>query len=459
VYPSGFNNKLHPFMKRREFLGKTLIGTAGVTLGGAMVLAPSCRGAHDKVILALIGAGGRGVPTIINCCRSNANVEIRTVCDVNDLRSGAAAAEIEKQLGYKPLTTRHIREVLDDREVDAVWIATPDHWHALATIWACQAGKDVYVEKTPSLCIWEGQKMVEAAARYRRIVQSGYQNRSGAYIAAARDYIQSGKLGQVVHIRIFNLLSGTRWMPVPDSAVPATLDWDAWLGPAPEKPFNEGILGGWYYFYAYNPGTLNDAGHQLDLMRLLMGDPGHPVSVCGWGGNKIFHSERDTPESQSITYDYEKFTVTLDSGNGTNYMSKTPQDIRMDPKRFPEWKTNADRIEIYGTLGMMYMGRTGGGWQVYGPGEQKIAEGGGIHPDTEHQVNFIQSIRNRKQPNASMEQAHRSATLVHLANIACRTGNMQLLFDREHENFPGNDAANKLLKVDYRSNYSIPEKI
>lgn len=446
-------------MKRREFLGKTLIGTAGITLGGSSLLTTSCRGANDKIILALIGAGGRGVPCVISCCKSNANVEIKTVCDVNDLRSSEAAAEIEKQLGYKPKTSRYMKEVYDDKDVDAVWIATPDHWHVLATIWACQAGKDVYVEKTPCNCIWEGKKMAEAVKKYRRIVQAGFQNRSGAYISSARDYIQSGKLGQVVHIRIFNLLSGTKWIAAPDSDIPEGLDWNEWLGPAPYRPFNEGVLNGWNYYFAYNPGTLNDASHQLDLMRMLMGNPGHPKSVYGWGGNRIFHSERETPESQSVTYDYEKFTVTVDSGNGTNYMSKTPQDIRMDPSRFPEWKTNADRIEIYGTMGMMYMGRTGGGWQVFGPGEKKVAEGGGIQPDREHQINFIESIRKRKQPNATIEQATLSASLVHFANIAYRTGNRQLYFDGQKEKFINNDDANKLLKVSYRDNYIVPEKI
>jgi predicted dehydrogenase len=446
-------------MKRREFFGKTIIGGAGVAFGGTILLTTSCRGANDKIVIAIIGAGGRGVPCVISCCKSNINVEIKTVCDVNDLRSASAASEIEKQLGYKPGTTRYMKEVFDDRDVDAVWISTPDHWHALATIWACQAGKDVYVEKTPGLCIWEGRKMAEAAKKYRQIVQAGFQNRSGAYIASARDYIQSGKLGQVVHIRIFNLLSGTKWVALPDSDPPVELDWNEWLGPAPHRRFNQGVINGWYFYYDYNPGTLNDASHQLDLTRMLMGDPGHPKSVYGWGGKNIFHSERESPESQSITYDYEKFTITVDSCNGTNYMSKTPQEIRMDPSRFPEWKTNADRIEVYGTLGMMYLGRTGGGWQVFGPGEQKVAEGGGIHPDREHQANFIECIRNRRQPNASMEQAHLSASLVHFANIAYRTGNKQLLFDGDKESFIDNDAANKLLKVSYRENYTVPDKI
>jgi len=446
-------------MRRREFLGKTIIGSAGLTLGASGLLATSCKGANDKVVLALIGAGGRGVPSVISCCQVNTNVEIKTVCDVNDMRSASAAGEIEKQLGYKPQTTRYMKEVFDDRDVDAVWISTPDHWHALATIRACQAGKDVYVEKTPNICIWEGRKMIEAAKKYRQIVQVGFQNRSGAYIAAARDYIQEGKLGQVVHIRIFNLLGGKRWLAEPDGEIPEGLDWNEWLGPALYRPYNQGVINGWLYYWAYNVGTLNDASHQLDLTRMIMGNPGHPKSIYGWGGNQIFHSERETPESQSVTFDFEKFTITLDSGNATNYMSKTPQDIRLDPTRFPEWKTNADRIEIYGTLGMMYMGRTGGGWQVYGPGEQIVAQGGGIHPDKEHQVNFIESIRSRKQPNSTIEQAHLSASLVHFANIAYRTGNKQLFFDDQKEKFIENDEANKLLRVSYRDNYSVPDKV
>jgi len=446
-------------MKRREFLGKTLVGSAGVAIGASGLLASSCKGANDKIVLALIGAGGRGVPTIISCCKENTGVEIKTICDVDDTRSAYAAAEVEKQLGYKPVTTRYMKEIMDDRDIDAVWIATPDHWHALATIWACQAGKDVYVEKTPSLCIWEGRKMIEAAKRYRQIVQAGYQNRSGAYIAKARDYIQSGMLGQVVHIRIYNLLPGSKWLPEPDSEAPSTIDWNEWLGPAPYRPFNKGALTGWYYYYAYNPGALNDAGHQLDLVRLLMGNPGHPKSVYGWGGNHVFNSERETPEEQSITYDFEKFTVTVDSCNATSYMAKATTAIRMDPNRFPEWKTNADRVEIYGTEAVMFMGRTGGGWQVFGPGEKMIASEGGIHPDAEHQKNFIECLRSRKKPNSELEQAHLSASLVHFGNIAYRNGNKQLLIDSQKEQFIGDDQANSFLKAQYRENYIVPEKV
>jgi predicted dehydrogenase len=446
-------------MKRREFIGKSLAGTTGIIAGASGILIPSCRSANDKVVLALIGAGGRGRHTIISCCQANSNVEIKTVCDVNDLNAALTVSEIEKQLGYRPQSTRNMKEVFDDRDVDAVWISTPDHWHALATIIACQAGKDVYVEKCPGHSIWEGRKMIEAARKYKQIVQVGFQNRSGKYNFAARDYIQSGKLGQVVHIRIYNLLGGKKWMPQPDTAVPQTLDWDAWLGPAPYRSFNPEILNGWLFYYDYCPGLLDDASHQLDLVRMVMGNPGHPKSVYGQGRNHVWNSEQGTPEVQSITFDFEKYTVTCDSGNVTNYMSKTPETIRMDPNRFPEWKTNSDRIEIYGSLGMMYLGRQGGGWQVYGPGEKIVAQTGGIHSDKEHQINFIECIRNRKQPNSTIDQGHMSASLVHMANIACRTGNKQLLFDGEKEMFVDNAEANKLLKDSYRTNYEVPEKV
>jgi predicted dehydrogenase len=301
--------------------------------------------------------------------------------------------------------------------------------------------------------------MAEAAKRYRQIVQAGFQNRSGAYNLSAREYIQTGKLGQVVHVRIYNLYGGSKWMPQPDGKVPQGLDWNAWLGPAPLVPYNPGRHNGWGAYWDYNVGTLNDASHQLDLARMVMGDPGHPGSMYGWGGNFIWGSEKETPEAQSFTFDYGKFTMTCDSGNGTGYMTKASSEIRMDPNRFPEWRTNADRIEIYGTLGMMFLARHGGGWQVFGPKEQLVAQGGGVHPDKEHQINFIECIRSRKQPNAGMEQAHLSATLVHLANIAYRTGNKQLLFDVENEKFINNEEADKLLKTTYRDEYKVPEKV
>jgi len=453
-------------MKRRDFIGKTAIGVAGLSIGtSGLITASSCKGANDKVVLAIIGSGSRGTGTIINTCKVNENVEIKTVCDVNDLKAGKAIAAIEKELGYKPIRSGNMKEVYDDPDIDAVWISTPEHWHALATVWACQAGKDVYVEKNPTINIWEGRKMVEAAKKYNRIVQIGFQNRSAPYGFSAREYIQSGKLGEVVLVKSYNMLGGSKWSARPDEEVPEGLDWDAWLGPAAYRPYNPGIhsmdsRGGWGDFWDFSGGKLaDDASHVLDLARMVLGDPGHPKSVYGWGGNFAFGSERETPEFQAISYDFGKFTLTCDNGTSTNYMKKTPGEIRNSDSQFPDWRQNATRTEIYGTEGMMYLGRHGGGWQVLGADGEILAQEYGLVPDTPHQQNFIESIRSRKQPNGLVEQGQLSAALVHLGNIAYRVGNKQLYFDGENERFIDNEDANKLLKGHYRENYKMPEKV
>jgi len=453
-------------MKRRSFIGTAITGSAGIALGASVLPQNSIyKGANDKIVLALIGSGGRGLDAIISACKVNVNVEIKTVCDVKTTRVEVAIAAIERELGYKPKSTKNMKEVFDDKDIDAVWIATPEHWHALATVWACQAGKDVYVEKNPTISIWEGRKMIEAAEKYNRIVQVGFQNRSADYGFSARNYIKSGKLGKIVLVKCYNLLGGGKWMPQPDQEIPQWIDWDMWLGPALLRKFNPAITdangrGGWLDFWAFGGGALSDdASHVMDLARFVIGDPPHPKSVYATGGNWPWNSEKETPEFLSITYDFGDFAMTCDSGNATNYMKKTPGNIRMDPTLFPDWRINATRTEIYGTEGLMYLGRHGGGWQVIGENSEIIAQDGGIFPDVEHQKNFIDSLKTRKKPNGSVEQGQLSASLIHLGNIAYRVGNKQLNFDGEYERFINNDDANKLLRTSYRKNYEIPEKV
>ena len=453
-------------MYRREFLKKSIVGSVGLTVGfNTLLSAPSCKGANDKIVLALIGAGSRGTGCIINCCKINENVTVKTLCDVNQTKLAKAAALTEKELGYRPKITANMKEVFDDKDVDAVWIATPEHWHSLAAIWACQAGKDVYVEKNPSINIREGRKMVEAAKKYKRIVQVGFQNRSAEYGFTARDYIAQGKLGKIVTVKCYNMLGGSKWTEKPEAPVPPWLDWDKWLGPAPQRAFTPSIVdenerGDWGCYWAYSGGGLSDdASHVMDFARSVIGNPPHPKSVYGWGGNHVFGGTRETPEFQSIVYDFGDFTLSCDSGYATNYMIKTPNYIRMNKDLFPNWRNNSTRTEIYGTEGLMYLGRHGGGWQVMGPDNKIVAQGGGIFPDNEHQINFIQALRTRKNPNGDVEECHRSATLVHLGNIAYRIGNKQLLFDGKTELFLNDDHANILARGTGRKGYIIPETV
>ena len=452
-------------MIRREFIKKSIASSAGLAVGAGFLFNSSCKGANDRIVLAVIGAGSWGMTGVTNCCKVNEGVTIKTLCDVNRLRLESSATLVEKEFGFRPSVTGNMKAVFDDKDVDAVWVATPEHWHALATIWACQARKDVYVEKNPTLNIWEGRKMIEAAKKYKRIVQAGFQNRSAAYGFTAREYIASGKLGKIVAVKCYNMLGGSKWTEQPETPVPSWLDWDKWQGPAAARPFTPSIVsetgrGDWGCYWAYSGGGLSDdASHVMDFARFALGDPPHPKSVFGWGGNFVYGGTRETPEFQSIVYDFGDFTMECNGGYATNYMIKTPNEIRMDKTRFPNWANNATRTEIYGTEGFMYLGRMGGGWQVMGPNNEIVAQDGGIFPLNEHHVDFIQALRSRKQPNGNVEECHRSATLVHLGNIAYRTGNKQLFFDGSTEKFLNNDQANALARGTYRKGYEIPEKV
>ena len=445
---------------RRQFVNDSLKGTGLIATGAALTAAQLARAksANDKVVLALIGAGGRG-QSLANGMSTLDNVEFKYVCDVNEQGGIEVLRIAEKRQGYAPRRIGDMREALDDKDVDAVMIATPDHWHALATVWACQAGKDVYVEKCPALWIWEGRKMIEAARKYNRIVQVGLQNRSAPWAVNAREYIQSGKLGNVVLLKVCNLLPGSAFTPEPDSEPPAGLDWDRWLGPAPYVPYNKGRHLNWHPWWDYKGGALTDDGtHQLDLARMALGNPPHPRSVICIGGNYAYRSQREAPELQAITWDFGDFAMTCDSGNATNYMRKSNADERFG-KKWPYWPQNAERIEIYGTKQLMYLGRHGMGWQVMEGDGKIVAQEQGYFPDKWHQPNFVDCIRSRRKPNADIEQSHYSACLVHLANLSYRVGNKQWLFDAKTERFTNSEEANRLLKPAYRKDYRIPEQV
>ena len=449
-------------INRRQFINTSAKGLTTAALGWtALAAVPrKARAANDKIVLGLIGCGGRG-SGITTAMAQLDGVEVKYACEVDASRGGGFIKKINEIQGYAPKRVLDMREVFDDKDVDAVVIATPEHWHALATVWACQAGKDVYVEKNISLTMWESRKMIEAAKKYNRVVQCGTQNRSGKYAFSARDYIKSGKLGKVVLVKNYCLLPGSPGgKPAPDSPTPEGLDWDRWLGPAPKVPYNTGRHRSCYNWFDYTGGShlAGDASHVMDLARMAIGDPDHPQSVYCAGGNHAYGGNKQVPDIQAITYDYGDFVMTCESANFGPYMKKSPGGVRYG-KKFPDWRQNATRIEIYGTNRMMYLGRHGGGWQVLEANGKVVDFDYGYFPDKFHQANFIDCIRSRKTPNGNLEQGHLSASLVHLGNLSYRAGRMQLLFDGQTETITNCPEANALGRLKYRDPYRIPENV
>lgn len=451
-------------MKRRNFIQASVLGATGVALTASIASLGSCSdGRGKKICLALVGCSSSGVNLITSTCKENQDVGIKYIFDFDEGKVSRASQLINNSLGYVPEFARDMKDVFIDKEIQGVIISLPGHWNALATIWACQAGKDVYVESIPSLSIWEGQKMVEAAKKYKRVVQSGFPLRSAPYALSAKGYIATGQLGQVVHIKVFSFQGRSSWKQLPDSKVPEVLDWDYWLGPASTRPYNTGIYerenqNGWKGFWEFSAGLMFRASQSLDLARMVIGDPGYPSSVYCYGNNPAGTSKAEVPGHQIVTYDFEKFTIICETGSAYNYMKNTPVSIDEGETSF-NWLLQSNRVEIYGTKGLMYIDGNRGGWQVFGNNGKTLAREKGTGSQKHHLQNFIDCIRNRDLPNGNIEQGHLSATLAHMGNISYRTGNKQLLFDSKKERFTNNEQANSLLKIVSREGYIIPDKI
>jgi predicted dehydrogenase len=448
-------------VSRRRFV----VSSGAAAVGATALRRERVLGANERVVLGLVGAGGRGTQVALDFAGRH-DAEIGCVCDLHEHRLAAACQRLGDKQGRPPASERELARMLDRHDLDAVIVATPDHWHALATIRACQAGKDVYVEKPPSQNVFEGRKIVEAARKYDRIVQVGTQNRSAPYNNAARDYIAAGKLGEIHLVKVFNLKAGDRFRLPPDDPPPPGFDWQAWLGPAPSRAHNSGLFaGGWHKFWAYSGGDFADDGiHQLDLALMLLGDPPFSGRVQATGGRFAFDDDQEVPDTQVVAYEFPKLVLTFELTGYPPYMDKIATDIR-NSDQFPFWPQCATRIEIYGTKGLMYVGRHGGGWQVFGRAKQQsrpgelVAQMFGRPGDAPHEQNFIDSIRSRDRPAADIAIGHKTATLVHVGNIAHRVGNATLQFDPDKETFVGNAMANRLLRRENDSRYRIPDRV
>lgn len=442
-------------VNRRDFLKYSTLAAAA----GATGVSLEAHGANERVIIGFMGCGGRG-DYLAQLFSKRDDVEIRYVADPDLRRANRMAANLEKVAGQKPVVLQDFRKILEDAEVNAIVSATPDHWHALGTILACQAGKDVYVEKPTSHSIWESRKMVEAARKHQRVVQVGAQSRSGEYCMQAIAYAHSADFGDIHFVRVLNSKERGTIGKLPDKEVPKEVDYDMWLGPAPMRPFNENHFHySWHWFWAYSGGDIiNDGVHQIDIARWLI-DKDYPKHVSSAGGIHFFQDDQETPDTHTVNWEYDGLTMVFEQCLWAPYLKKTALEAR-DNDGLPNWPFNGTRVEIYGTKQFMCLGRHSDGWQVFDADGKSVA--GEPAPfstiNTNHIANFIDCIRSRKEPNADIEKLHLSTLLCHYGNIAYRTGR-RLHIDAASEGFVGDDGANALVKRAYRAPWIVPEAV
>ncbi len=444
-------------MTRREFL-ESSAGTA-FAAGITSTLPNRVLGANDRIVVGLMGSGGRGTQ-LLEWFAARPDVEVAYIADPDNSRSGECAGKIEKITGKRPVSTQDFRRMLDDRNVNAIVNATPDHWHALGTILACQAGKDVYVEKPTCHSMWEGRKMIDAARKYGRVVQVGTQNRSANYCYAALEHIRSRDFGDIHLLRVQNSKLRNTIGKLPDTAVPPGINYELWLGPAPMRAFNMNHFHyNWHWFWVYSGGDIiNDGVHQIDMTRWMSGQT-YPKSVSSTGGIFYYDDDQETPDTHIVNWDFGKMTVIFEQTLWSPYMKKVPTAIR-EGADFPNWPFTGTRIEIYGTKQFMFLSRHGGGWQAYDQDWKVVGEQRGrfSESNSEHIGNFLDCMRTRQRPHADIEEIHMSTAWCHYGNIAYRMGR-KLHIDPKTEGFLNDAEANSLLKRKYRSPWVVPEQV
>jgi predicted dehydrogenase len=442
-------------INRREFL--TAATTTAVAAGLAGSFSVNAQGANEKVVIGVMGVRGRGSYLGPEFAKRD-DVIVKYIADPDSRLFPSRSKGIEDACGTAPECVQDFRRMLDDPEVDGIVMATPNHWHALGTVMACQAGKDVYIEKPTSHNIWEGRKMVEAARKYDRVVQVGYQNRSAEYCWQAKEYIESEEFGDVHFVRVVNSKVRGTIGKKEDSGPPEGVDYDMWLGPAPSMPFNENRFHyAWNWFWEFGAGDIaNDGTHQLDIARWVTGLT-CPKSVYSTGGMLFFDDDQETPDTHVVNYDFDGVTMVFEQVLWAPYMLKTPMEIR-DQDVLPNWPFSGTRFEVYGTKQFMYFGRHGGGWQAYNADGEVAFTQHGNFANAEHIENFVDCIRTRKRPNGDIAEGHLSTTLSHYGNAAYRTGR-KLNIDAETETFIDDDEANALIKREGREPWRMPEVV
>ena len=426
---------------RRGFIKSSVAGTvaAGLVLRGAPASA-RIIGANDRIVVGVIGTGRMGQSNLNDFVKQT-DVEVASLCDVFAPNLDKAAQKAEKADRHKDF-----RRVLDRKDIDAVIVATPDHWHSPAMIMACQAGKDVYVEKPISVTIEEGRRMVAAARRYNRIVQVGTQQRSGLHFQKAVEIVRSGKLGKISFVRTWNF--GNQYPAgigsPPDSDPPEGLDWDTWLGPAPKVKFNANRFGvspdrwsSFRWFWDYAGGMMTDWGvHLIDIVQWAM-NVEYPSRVSATGGKLCLQDNRETPDTLFVTYQYPGFVCTYENREcngssingqgygimfhgteGTLYVNREFYEIMPEKKPGPD-KKPVDRME-------------------------PIKDKSSNNQHLDHVRNFLDCVKSRQRPISDIEIGHRSTSACLLGNVAYRSG-QSITWDGKTEQIANSKEATRYL--------------
>jgi len=447
-------------MDRRGFFRHSKAASLGVAAG--LTILPDAASvwgapANQRLSLAVVGLRNRGL-ALATAFAQRADCRIAYLCDADgSLKASRTDSVAKAQGGIAPKFVQDFRKALDDSSVEAVIVATPDHWHCLATIWACEAGKDVFVTAPLSHDPWEGRRAVDAARKHGRIVAADLACRSSAHGQSAKSYIDSGKLGKIHFCRVYEQTGQRNFPALPNTAVPENLDWNAWNGPARETPYNANCQNFWHGYWQYSGGNAAVEGiHQLDLARWLCGLD-YPKSVTTQGARFDVPGANETPDTMVSVLEFENLLLTFELTLSTPYMTRISQAVR-NGDVFPYWPQCGSRVEIYGSEGVMMVGPHGAGWQVFArPRHEQptLAERGWGKPvDAEHQQNFVESVRNRKPPSADVEEAHRSALLVHYANMSYRSGGQKLQVDPKTEAVDSPKAM-KLFRRAYRKPWVV----
>jgi len=435
---------------RRGFFKKTALFTAGASLLSTASWSDSYFSANEKINVGLIGCRNQGFYVLREFLQTG-NVNCLGICDIDQQILDEKSAVLNKDFQQTPRLYKDFRKMLEDKDIDAVIIGTPDHWHCLQTVYACQAGKDVYVEKPLANSIGECNLMLEAARKYHRIVQVGQQQRSSPVWQGVMDFIKAGHIGKLRKVNIWaNFHYGIGAKKEADEAVPQGVDFDLWLGPAPERSFNPTRFhGNWRHFWDYGGGLMTDWGvHLLDMALWATGDASEPEQVMAYGKNLSFEEySRETYDTMSVIFPKKDYVINWQHAAGHQH----------GPYNMPYG------VEFIGDRATVVADR--GSWQVAAGSPEQTAEALSVaegyrkksnYSDVgSHVRDFLGCIKSRRTPSCSIEMGRNVALYAHMGNIAARSGAGSLIWDPKRQLFENNKAANALVMPSYRKDWEL----